>query len=58
MLAEFTNILKREPGPDEERIIELSSLTARGTAPEYLEKISNISFETDSWAKLRVDTPR
>ena len=48
-----------EPGPDEERIIELSSLTARGAAPDYLaEASSKISFDHANWSKLRIDTPR
>ena len=49
---------KREPGPDEERIIELSSLTARGKAPDYLDSVGNISFNLENWSKLRIDTPR
>lgn len=48
---------KWEVGPDEERILELTCLNARGAPPEYLPQLKT-SFEGDNWTKLRNDVPR
>ena len=48
---------KWEVGPDEERILELTCLNARGAPPEYLPHLKT-SFEGDNWTKLRNDVPR